>query len=94
MALRQTDIKRMLAYSTMGQVGAIVATLGLGTYLSLVAGLYHVLNHAIMKGMLFLAAGILILKLNTREISIWVPAILITLSSGKKQISWDLIFIV
>lgn len=69
MALRQKDIKRLLAFSTMGQIGEIVATLGLGTYLSMVAGLYHVLNHAIMKGMLFLAAGILVYKLNTRDIN-------------------------
>ncbi len=57
MALLQKDIKRLLAYSTMAQVGEIITTLGLGTYLSMVAGLYHVMNHAIMKGLLFLAVG-------------------------------------
>ncbi|MGJ7923035.1 proton-conducting transporter transmembrane domain-containing protein [Neobacillus sp. LXY-4] len=69
MALLQKDVKRLLAYSTMGQIGEIVATLGLGTYLSMVAGLYHVLNHAIMKGLLFLAVGILVHKLKSRDIS-------------------------
>ncbi len=69
MALRQNDIKRLLAYSTMGQIGEIVTTLGLGTYLSTVAGLYHVLNHAIMKGMLFLAVGLIVHKLKTRDIA-------------------------
>lgn len=69
MALRQKDIKRLLAFSTMGQIGEIVSILGLGTYLSMVAGLYHVLNHAIMKGLLFLSAGILVHKLNTRDLN-------------------------
>ena len=69
MALRQTDIKRMLAYSTMAQIGEIVITLGLGTYLSLVGSLYHVLNHAIMKNLLFLAVGALIFRLKSQEIS-------------------------
>lgn len=68
MALLQTDVKKLLAYSTMAQIGEIAVTLGIGTYLSLVAGLYHVLNHAVMKGMLFLAVGILIHRLKTQEI--------------------------
>ncbi|WP_434512552.1 proton-conducting transporter transmembrane domain-containing protein [Desulfitobacterium sp. AusDCA] len=69
MALFQKDVKRMLAYSTMAQVGEIITTLGIGTYLSMVAGLYHVMNHAIMKGLLFLAVGILVYRLKSREIS-------------------------
>ena len=68
MALLQKDIKRLLAYSTMAQVGEIITTLGLGTYLSMVAGMYHVMNHAIMKGLLFLAVGALVYRLKTREI--------------------------
>lgn len=68
MALRQTDIKKLLAYSTMAQIGEITVTIGIGTYLSLVAGLYHVLNHAVMKGLLFLAAGTLIYRLKSQEI--------------------------
>ena len=69
MALLQKDIKRLLAYSTMAQVGEIITTLGLGTYLGMVAGFYHVMNHAIIKGMLFLAVGALVYRLKTREIS-------------------------
>ncbi|WP_222862848.1 proton-conducting transporter transmembrane domain-containing protein [Geothermobacter ehrlichii] len=68
MALRQTDIKRMLAYSTMAQVGEIVAVLGLGTYLSIAGSLLHVLNHAIMKNLLFLAVGALIFRLKRQDI--------------------------
>ncbi|MBT8762830.1 oxidoreductase [Desulfohalobiaceae bacterium Ax17] len=69
MALRQTDIKKMLAYSTMAQVGEIVIILGIGTYLSLIGSLYHVLNHAIMKNLLFLAVGALIFRLKSQEIA-------------------------
>ena len=69
MALFQKDLKRLLAYSTMAQIGEIITTLGLGTYLSMVAGFYHVMNHAAMKGLLFLAAGILVYRLKTRDIS-------------------------
>ncbi|MFR1532300.1 MAG: complex I subunit 5 family protein [Bilophila wadsworthia] len=54
MALRQEDLKRMLAYSTMGQVGEIFTVLGLGTWLAAAGALSHVLNHAIMKDLLFL----------------------------------------
>ncbi len=70
-ALLQKDIKRLLAYSTMAQIGEIVTTLGLGTYLSMVAGFYHIMNHAIMKSLLFLAVGILVNRLKSREISVF-----------------------
>ena len=69
MALIQNDIKRMLAYSTMAQIGEIVITLGVGTYLSLVGSMYHVLNHSIMKNLLFLAVGALIYRLKSQEIN-------------------------
>ena len=57
MAIRQPDIKRMLAYSTVAQLGYIGVGIGLGTPLAIVAALLHVLNHAIMKSGLFLAVG-------------------------------------
>jgi multicomponent Na+:H+ antiporter subunit D len=57
MAIRQTDIKRMLAHSTVAQLGYIGVGIGLGTPLALVAALLHVLNHAVMKSGLFLAVG-------------------------------------
>ncbi|ABB14956.1 proton-conducting transporter membrane subunit [Carboxydothermus hydrogenoformans] len=69
MALLQTDVKKMLAYSTMAQVGEIVITLGVGTYLSFIGALYHILNHAIMKNLLFLAVGALILRVKSQEIN-------------------------
>lgn len=69
MALRQNDIKRMLAYSTMGQVGEICTVLGIGTWLATTGALAHVLNHAIMKDLLFLCAGGLILRTGSRQLS-------------------------
>lgn len=68
-ALKQTDLKKMLAFSTMAQVGEIVIALGCANYLSLVGGLSHVLNHAIMKNLLFLAIGALIYRVKSQEIS-------------------------
>ncbi len=62
MALRQDDIKRLLAYSTMGQIGEIATIIGLGTWLSTTGALAHVLNHAIMKNLLFLCAGALVMR--------------------------------
>ncbi|MEG1609886.1 MAG: proton-conducting transporter membrane subunit [Bilophila sp.] len=69
MALRQDDIKRMLAYSTMGQVGEICTVLGIGTWLATTGALTHVLNHAIMKDLLFLCAGGLIMRVGSRKLS-------------------------
>ena len=57
LAIRQTDIKRMLAYSTVAQLGYIGLGIGVGTPLAIVAALLHVLNHAVMKSGLFLAVG-------------------------------------
>ncbi|MDR2160533.1 MAG: oxidoreductase [Desulfovibrio sp.] len=69
MALRQTDLKRLLAYSTMGQVGEICMTLGLCTWLAAAGALLHVLNHAVMKDLLFLCSGALILRAGTRNLA-------------------------
>ena len=69
MALRQEDLKRMLAYSTMGQIGEIFTVLGLGTWLAAAGALTHVLNHAIMKDLLFLCAGGLIFRVGSRKLS-------------------------
>ncbi|EPR37397.1 NADH/Ubiquinone/plastoquinone (complex I) [Desulfovibrio sp. X2] len=68
MALRQDDLKRMLAFSTMGQIGEIVIVFGLGSWLSTTAALSHVVNHAIMKNLLFLGAGALILRAGGRKL--------------------------
>jgi multicomponent Na+:H+ antiporter subunit D len=56
-ALVQTDIKRLLAYSTVAQVGYIFLGFGLGGIAGIVAALYHLLAHGLMKSILFLTAG-------------------------------------
>lgn len=56
-AIFQTDIRRMLAYSSVGQVGYILLGIGIATTASVAAGYLHLLNHAIIKGGLFLALG-------------------------------------
>jgi len=57
MAIAQKDFKRMLAYSTIAQVGYIGIGIGLATPLALIGGMLHILNHALMKSCLFLVAG-------------------------------------
>src|SRR5215510_13526094 len=52
--LVQTDIKRVLAYSTVSQLGYMFAALGLGAY---AAGIFHLVTHAFFKALLFLGAG-------------------------------------
>ena len=69
MALRQEDIKRMLAYSTLGQIGEIALVLGLGTWLATAGALWHVFNHAVMKDLLFLGAGALIMRAGSRNLA-------------------------
>lgn len=69
MALCQSDIKRMLAYSTMGQIGEIALVLGLGTWLATAGALWHVFTHAVMKDLLFLGAGALIMRAGSRNLT-------------------------
>lgn len=57
-ALAQTDIKKVLAYSTVSQLGYMM--LGLGS-LGYVAGVFHLVTHAFFKALLFLAAGVIIM---------------------------------
>jgi len=52
--LVQTDIKRVLAYSTISQLGYMFAAVGMGAY---VAGIFHLVTHAFFKALLFLGAG-------------------------------------
>ncbi len=56
-AIYQNDVKRMLAYSSVAQIGYIVMGISFGTRAGVAASLLHLFNHALMKGALFLAAG-------------------------------------
>lgn len=68
LALAQTDIKRLLAYHSISQMGYILLGIGLGTELGLAGGLYHLLNHAMFKGLLFLCMGAVIYSTGTRKL--------------------------
>jgi NADH-quinone oxidoreductase subunit L len=59
-AAGQYDIKKVLAYSTISQLGFMVAAVGMGAY---VAGMFHLITHAFFKALLFLSAGSVILGL-------------------------------
>jgi multicomponent Na+:H+ antiporter subunit D len=57
MAIAQKDFRRMLAYSSVAQIGYIVVGLAIGNSLALIGAILHIINHGIMKGCLFLIAG-------------------------------------
>src|SRR5699024_10957699 len=57
-ALRRYDLKELLAYSTMSQLGYLVALIGVGTPTALTAAVLHTIAHALFKSALFLAVGI------------------------------------
>lgn len=63
-ATRQQDVKKILAYSTMSQLGYMFIAVGLGFYSS---GLFHVLTHAFFKAMLFMGAGGMIIALHHEQ---------------------------
>jgi NADH-quinone oxidoreductase subunit L len=63
-ALVQTDIKRVIAYSTMSQIGYMFVAVGLGAY---GAGLFHLMTHAFFKALLFMAAGVVIHALSGEQ---------------------------
>jgi len=56
-ALTQTDLKRILAYSTISHLGYMFVALGTGTVLGVVGGMFHLMTHAFFKALLFLGAG-------------------------------------
>jgi hydrogenase-4 component B len=78
-ALMQHDLKRLLAYHSVENIGIILLGLGAGmmglaygradlAFVGFAAGLYHVLNHAVFKGLLFLGAGAVLSAAGTRQI--------------------------
>ena len=63
-ALVQTDIKRVIAYSTMSQIGYMFCAVGIGAYS---AGIFHLVTHAFFKALLFLGAGVVIHALRDEQ---------------------------
>lgn len=68
LAIAQSDIKRMLAYSSISQIGYILLGVGLVNVIGMQGGLLHILNHAFMKCALFLVAGAIFYRTGIRNI--------------------------
>ncbi len=67
-AIAQTELKRLLAYSSIAQIGYVVLGVTLLTKDGLTGGVLHIMAHALMKGALFLAAGIIIHQTGLRKL--------------------------
>ena len=57
LAFGQWDLKRLLAYHSISQIGYVILGIGLGTPLGILGGLFHLFNHSMFKSLLFLNAG-------------------------------------
>ncbi len=69
-AIFQHDLKGLLAYSTISHLGLITLLFGLDEKLAVVAGVFHILNHATFKASLFMAAGIIDHEAGTRDMRV------------------------
>lgn len=69
MAILQTDLRRLLAYSSVGQMGVVALGVGVANAPGMTGAVLHIANDALMKGALFLAAGIALLRFGVREVS-------------------------
>jgi multicomponent Na+:H+ antiporter subunit D len=67
-AIYQTNVKRMLAYSSVAQIGYMVLGIGLATAAGVSASVLHLFNHAVMKGALFLALGAVAYRLGSMSL--------------------------
>jgi len=68
LAAGQFDFKRLLAYSSISQIGYIVFAFGLGTPLGIIGGLLHLINHSFFKSLLFLCSGAVEYATGTRDL--------------------------
>jgi len=68
LALGQEDIKRLFAYSSISQIGYVVLGISMGTTLGILAGLFHLFNHAAFKSLLFLNSGSIEYATGTRDL--------------------------
>ena len=69
MALFQDDLKRLLAFDTVSQMGVLALALGTGTRAGMAGATYHLVNHALFKPLLFLCAGAIVHTLGTERLS-------------------------
>ena len=85
-AIYQTDAKRLLAYSSVAQIGYMILGLALGSMLSITATMVHLFNHALMKGALFMAIGAIVYRIGSSRIE--------DLAGLGKQMPWTFAAIV
>ncbi|MDA1089183.1 MAG: monovalent cation/H+ antiporter subunit D family protein [Proteobacteria bacterium] len=67
-ALYQSNVKRLLAYSSIAQIGYMILGLSMASVIGMTAGLVHLFNHALMKGGLFMVMGCVFLRLGSVQI--------------------------
>ncbi|MYD61437.1 MAG: monovalent cation/H+ antiporter subunit D family protein [Gemmatimonadetes bacterium] len=70
-AIYQTNIKRLLAYSSVAQIGYMMLGIGFVSITGLTGGIVHLFNHALMKAALFLAVGCAVLRLGSSDLTDW-----------------------
>ncbi|MFC1551506.1 complex I subunit 5 family protein [Candidatus Latescibacterota bacterium] len=93
LAAGQDDFKRLLAYSSISQMGYIIFAVGIGTPLAIIGGLLHLLNHAFFKSLLFLCSGAVNYATGTRDLNklggLWtkMPVTSATCAIGSLSIS-------
>jgi hydrogenase-4 component F len=67
-AFAQADLKRLLAFHSVSQMGYVIMGFGIGSYLGIYGGVYHLLNHTLFKSLLFLCSGALLYAHGTTNI--------------------------
>lgn len=88
LAFNQKDIKKLIAYISISEMGFIAAALVLKTYEGIFGGVFHLINHTLMKGILFFATGAIIYKCESRNLEeiktliVKMPAIAISFFIG------------
>ncbi|MFH1776983.1 MAG: proton-conducting transporter membrane subunit [Candidatus Omnitrophota bacterium] len=93
LALGQWDFKRLLAYSSISQIGYVILGIGLGTPLGILGGLFHLFNHSLFKSLLFLNSGAVEYATGTRDLkqmgglSSKMPATTVTTMIGSMSIA-------
>lgn len=85
-AAQKTDLKKLMAYSTVSQLGLIVATIGVGTEEALAAATLHIIAHALFKSGLFMMVGVIDHAAHTRDMR-RLPAL-------RKQMPWSFAVVV
>ena len=67
-AIKQKDLKRMLAYSSIGQVGLVLIAFGIGSKLAIFGALFLLLNHGVIKSLLFMTGSYFIYNTDTKQL--------------------------